>query len=136
MLDRPGNYVEPTIITGLSHDAEIVHRETFAPVLYMLKCSVSSATQQENSSKFNIMQEEHNTVESGYNAHGYNKIPAKVKSFLGTEFSPVIFNIIKYRYNESGYSEITLITKASFPQTDYFPGYNEALRYFMPVVWG
>ncbi|XP_044518334.1 alpha-aminoadipic semialdehyde dehydrogenase isoform X1 [Gracilinanus agilis] len=33
----PGNYVEPTIVTGLLHDASIVHRETFAPILYVLK---------------------------------------------------------------------------------------------------
>ena len=25
-IDRPGNYVEPTIITGLPHNAEVVHR--------------------------------------------------------------------------------------------------------------
>lgn len=37
VLDRPGNYVEPTIVTGLAHDAEIVHRETFAPIVYVLK---------------------------------------------------------------------------------------------------
>lgn len=35
-----GNYVEPTIITDISHDAPIVHSETFAPVLYILKCKV------------------------------------------------------------------------------------------------
>uniref|UniRef100_A0A8C4RSU3 Alpha-aminoadipic semialdehyde dehydrogenase n=1 Tax=Erpetoichthys calabaricus TaxID=27687 RepID=A0A8C4RSU3_ERPCA len=37
VMDRPGNYVEPTIITGLSHNAPIVHTETFAPILYVLK---------------------------------------------------------------------------------------------------
>lgn len=37
VIDRPGNYVEPTIVTGLSHDADIVHRETFAPIVYVLK---------------------------------------------------------------------------------------------------
>ncbi|XP_072166624.1 alpha-aminoadipic semialdehyde dehydrogenase-like [Diadema setosum] len=37
VLDREGFYVEPTIVTGLPHDAEIVHRESFAPVLYILK---------------------------------------------------------------------------------------------------
>ncbi|XP_036590884.1 alpha-aminoadipic semialdehyde dehydrogenase [Trichosurus vulpecula] len=36
-IDRPGNYVEPTIVTGLDHDASVVHRETFAPLLYVLK---------------------------------------------------------------------------------------------------
>ena len=56
-----------------------------------------------------------NTVESGYNEHGYNEIPPIAKSFPGTEFFSVIVNIINYRYYESGYSKITLITKASFP---------------------
>uniref|UniRef100_A0A9J7XMT0 Aldehyde dehydrogenase domain-containing protein n=1 Tax=Cyprinus carpio carpio TaxID=630221 RepID=A0A9J7XMT0_CYPCA len=37
VMDRPGNYVEPTIITGLPHDAPIVHTETFVPILYVLK---------------------------------------------------------------------------------------------------
>uniref|UniRef100_A0A672MPH0 Alpha-aminoadipic semialdehyde dehydrogenase n=1 Tax=Sinocyclocheilus grahami TaxID=75366 RepID=A0A672MPH0_SINGR len=37
IMDRPGNYVEPTIITGLPHDAPIVHTETFVPILYVLK---------------------------------------------------------------------------------------------------
>ena len=30
--------MEPTIISGLAHDAEVVHRETFAPIVYVLKC--------------------------------------------------------------------------------------------------
>ncbi|MCL6619366.1 MAG: aldehyde dehydrogenase family protein [Thermomonas hydrothermalis] len=37
VLDRPGNFVLPTIITGLSNDAEIVQHETFAPILYVMK---------------------------------------------------------------------------------------------------
>ena len=41
VLDRPGHYVEPTIISGLSHDAPVVQTEAFAPVLYVLKTSVS-----------------------------------------------------------------------------------------------
>lgn len=39
VLDGPGFYVEPTIISGIAHDAPIVHTETFAPILYILKCS-------------------------------------------------------------------------------------------------
>lgn len=31
-----GNYVEPTIVTGLSNDSEMVQEETFAPILYVL----------------------------------------------------------------------------------------------------
>uniref|UniRef100_A0A8B9X0S7 aldehyde dehydrogenase (NAD(+)) n=1 Tax=Bos mutus grunniens TaxID=30521 RepID=A0A8B9X0S7_BOSMU len=37
VMDCPGNYVEPTIVTGLDHDASIVHTETFAPILYVFK---------------------------------------------------------------------------------------------------
>jgi len=33
-----GNYVEPTVITGIAHDSPIVHTETFVPILYVLKC--------------------------------------------------------------------------------------------------
>lgn len=36
-IDRPGNYVEPTIVTGLTHDSAIVHHETFAPIVYVFK---------------------------------------------------------------------------------------------------
>lgn len=34
-----GFYVEPTIITGLTNDAEIVQHETFAPILYVMPYS-------------------------------------------------------------------------------------------------
>ncbi|EEC11990.1 aldehyde dehydrogenase, putative [Ixodes scapularis] len=37
-MDGPGHFVEPTIVTGLAHDAPVVHRETFAPIVYVLKC--------------------------------------------------------------------------------------------------
>ncbi|KAF0300566.1 Alpha-aminoadipic semialdehyde dehydrogenase [Amphibalanus amphitrite] len=39
VLEREGNYVEPTIITGLAHDAPVVQKETFAPIVYVLKTS-------------------------------------------------------------------------------------------------
>lgn len=39
-MDRPGNYVEPTIVTGLPHNASIAHTETFAPILYVFKFKV------------------------------------------------------------------------------------------------
>ena len=29
--------MEPTIVTGLPHDARVVHTETFAPIVYVLK---------------------------------------------------------------------------------------------------
>jgi aldehyde dehydrogenase (NAD+) len=36
-IDRPGNFVLPTIVTGLSNDADVVQTETFAPILYVMK---------------------------------------------------------------------------------------------------
>ena len=39
-MDGPGNFVEPTIVTDLQHDADIVHAETFAPIVYFLKAKV------------------------------------------------------------------------------------------------
>jgi aldehyde dehydrogenase (NAD+) len=35
-LDRPGNFVLPTVIGGLSNDCEVVQSETFAPILYVM----------------------------------------------------------------------------------------------------
>lgn len=37
VIERPGFFVEPTIITGLAHDADIVKHETFAPIVYVFK---------------------------------------------------------------------------------------------------
>ena len=38
-IDRPGNFVLPAIVTGLTNEAEIVQHETFAPILYVMKYS-------------------------------------------------------------------------------------------------
>jgi aldehyde dehydrogenase (NAD+) len=35
-VDGPGNFVLPTIVTGLGNDAEVVQAETFAPILYAM----------------------------------------------------------------------------------------------------
>ncbi|XP_017884690.1 alpha-aminoadipic semialdehyde dehydrogenase [Ceratina calcarata] len=49
-LDRAGFFVEPTIISGLSHDSEIVQRETFAPIVYVFEVnSVDEAIALNNS---------------------------------------------------------------------------------------
>jgi aldehyde dehydrogenase family 7 protein A1 len=37
VIDRPGFFVEPTIVTNLSHDSPVVKKETFAPIVYVLK---------------------------------------------------------------------------------------------------
>ncbi|MEG3193326.1 L-piperidine-6-carboxylate dehydrogenase [Lysobacter sp. D1-1-M9] len=36
-IDRKGNFVLPTLVTGLKNDAEVVQTETFAPILYVMK---------------------------------------------------------------------------------------------------
>ncbi|KAI6649753.1 Alpha-aminoadipic semialdehyde dehydrogenase [Oopsacas minuta] len=38
-INRPGNFVEPTLITGIAHDAPIVCKETFVPITYVSKFS-------------------------------------------------------------------------------------------------
>lgn len=37
LTERKGNFVLPTIVSGLSNDAEVVQTETFAPILYVMK---------------------------------------------------------------------------------------------------
>ncbi|CAG9823174.1 unnamed protein product [Phaedon cochleariae] len=37
VLNRPGFFVEPTIVSGLPHDSPLVHNECFAPIVYVLK---------------------------------------------------------------------------------------------------
>ncbi|MGJ4730039.1 L-piperidine-6-carboxylate dehydrogenase [Luteimonas sp. SDU101] len=39
LTDRKGFFVLPTLVTGLSNDAEVVQTETFAPILYVMKYS-------------------------------------------------------------------------------------------------
>jgi len=36
-IDGKGNFVLPTIVTGLTNDAAVVQTETFAPILYVMK---------------------------------------------------------------------------------------------------
>src|SRR3546814_5817543 len=37
LTERKGNFVLPTLITGLDNKAEVVQTETFAPILYVMK---------------------------------------------------------------------------------------------------
>lgn len=37
VISRSGFFVEPTIVSNLPHDAEIIQTETFAPIVYVLK---------------------------------------------------------------------------------------------------
>jgi aldehyde dehydrogenase (NAD+) len=36
LSDRDGNFVRPTIITGVANDADVIQTETFAPILYVV----------------------------------------------------------------------------------------------------
>lgn len=37
VIDRPGFFVEPTIVSNLPHNSAVILRETFAPIVYVLK---------------------------------------------------------------------------------------------------
>ncbi len=39
LTDRKGNFVLPTLVSGLSNDSDVVQTETFAPILYVMKYS-------------------------------------------------------------------------------------------------
>lgn len=42
-------YVQPTIVTGLKHDSDVVKKETFAPIVYIIECdSVDQAIEYNN----------------------------------------------------------------------------------------
>jgi len=36
VLEQPGHYVEPTIVTHLDNRSDMVQQETFAPILYVM----------------------------------------------------------------------------------------------------
>lgn len=51
-IDREGFFVEPTIISHLPHDAEVIQKETFAPIVYILKAeSLNQAIEWNNEVK-------------------------------------------------------------------------------------
>ena len=71
-LDRPGNFVEPTLITGIAHDAPIVCKETFVPITYV--------------SKFSSLEEAfawNNEVDQGLTSSLFTKDIGKVFKWLG-----------------------------------------------------
>ncbi|XP_015769754.1 PREDICTED: alpha-aminoadipic semialdehyde dehydrogenase-like [Acropora digitifera] len=72
VLEGPGYYVEPTIVTDLAHDAEIVHRESFVPILYVLKCK-----------SFEEAVGHNNEVKQGLSSSIFTKDIAKVFNWMG-----------------------------------------------------
>ncbi|XP_046559067.1 alpha-aminoadipic semialdehyde dehydrogenase-like [Haliotis rubra] len=76
VIDRPGNFVEPTIISGLSHDAAVVQRETFAPIVYALKCK-----------SFEEAVEWNNEVKQGLTSSLFTRNPNKIFRWIGPKGS-------------------------------------------------
>ncbi|XP_015111476.1 putative aldehyde dehydrogenase family 7 member A1 homolog [Diachasma alloeum] len=71
-IDRPGFYVEPTIISGLPNDAEVVQSETFAPIVYILEAnSIEDAIAQNNN------------VEQGLSSSLFTKNLSNVFQWIG-----------------------------------------------------
>ncbi|XP_046329682.1 alpha-aminoadipic semialdehyde dehydrogenase-like [Haliotis cracherodii] len=76
VIDRPGNFVEPTIISGLAHDAAVVQRETFAPIVYALKCK-----------SFEEAVELNNEVKQGLTSSLFTRNPNKIFRWIGPKGS-------------------------------------------------
>eukprot|EP00741_Cyanophora_paradoxa_P005907 tig00000949_g5725.t1 len=89
VLDRPGNYVQPTIIT-IAHDAPIVQTETFAPILYVI--TVSSL---EQAIKYN------------------NEVPQGLSSALFTENMKNVFQWIGPHGSECGIVNVNIGTSGA-----------------------
>jgi len=76
VIDREGHYVEPAIVTGLAHNAKIVHTETFVPIVYALKTkSVDEAI------------EWNNEVDQGLSSSIFTKDISKVFKWMGPKGS-------------------------------------------------
>ena len=74
-LDRPGFYVEPTIVKA-KHDWKIVHEETFAPILYLIEYE-----------KLDEAIEWHNEVPQGLSSAIFTMNLQRAEQFLSHEGS-------------------------------------------------
>lgn len=72
VIDRAGHYVEPAIVSNLAHDAPVVHTETFAPILYVVKCQ-----------EFEQAIEWNNEVNQGLSSSLFTKDPARLFKWIG-----------------------------------------------------
>lgn len=75
-IDRPGYFVEPTLITDIEHDSPVVLRETFAPITYICKFSDLNEAITWN-----------NEVEQGLSSSLFTKDVGKVFKWLGPQGS-------------------------------------------------
>jgi len=76
VIEREGNFVEPTIVTGLPHDSPPVLRETFAPIVYALK-----AKNLDEAIKIN------NSVEAGLSSSVFTQSLGNIFQWLGPKGS-------------------------------------------------
>jgi acyl-CoA reductase-like NAD-dependent aldehyde dehydrogenase len=75
-IDRPGNFVQPTIVTGAQRPHEIVHTETFAPILYVIPFK-----------DLDEAIEMHNDVPQGLSSAIFTEQPAHAERFLSASGS-------------------------------------------------
>ncbi|EFC48232.1 aldehyde dehydrogenase [Naegleria gruberi] len=71
VLDRPGNYVEPTIIE-IAYDAPVVQHETFVPIVYVMKFKTLDEAIHIN-----------NSVEQGLSSSVFTKSQSNMFQWLG-----------------------------------------------------
>ena len=69
-IDRPGFYVEPTIVKA-KHDWDIVHEETFAPILYLIEYE-----------NFDDVIDWHNEVPQGLSSAVFTRDLLEAETFL------------------------------------------------------
>ncbi|XP_030752334.1 alpha-aminoadipic semialdehyde dehydrogenase [Sitophilus oryzae] len=90
VLDRPGFFVEPTIVTGIAHDSKIVRNECFAPILYVLK-----ARNVEEAIAWN------------------NEVPQGLSSSIFTQNIPDIFKWIGEKGSDCGIVNVNIPTSGA-----------------------
>ena len=72
LVNLPGYFVEPTVVTGVQHNDPMVLRETFAPILYITKCTSFEEAVQWN-----------NEVDQGLSSSLFTKDPNKIFRWMG-----------------------------------------------------
>ena len=76
LTDRPGNFVLPTIVTGVKNSDEVVQTETFAPILYVMKFK-----------DFKDALAQHNAVPQGLSSAVFTQNVKSAEAFLSASGS-------------------------------------------------
>ncbi|XP_060523453.1 alpha-aminoadipic semialdehyde dehydrogenase isoform X2 [Cylas formicarius] len=90
VLDVPGYFVEPTIVTGIAHNNSLVHKECFAPILYALKA---------------------NSIEEAISLN--NEVPQGLSSSLFTQNISKIFRWIGPKGSDCGIVNVNIPTSGA-----------------------